>query len=349
MFMIFLSVFHLIYGSLNFYVFYRLTKLLNFKRKKAFYITVLTATFSYTIASILGSIHYNVFTKIIYMFAATWVAVLFFLFCTLLIQQVINLFHKLPKKKSAIAILILVGIVSIYSLINASIITVKEVDVPIGADLKIAQISDVHIGTVHNSDFLNRIAKKINKENPDIVFMTGDIVDGSAPLRDNMFDELDYINAPIYYVNGNHETYEGLAEIEQLIKPTNVIILNDEMIDINGVQVIGVDFPERFNDNNKVESVLSTLTLNNSKPSILLFHTPNALETANKYNIDLVLSGHTHNGQFFPFNLIVKIFFPRIYGLYEYNNSYQYVNPGTGTWGPPMRLGSRNEITILNI
>jgi hypothetical protein len=114
-----------------------------------------------------------------------------------------------------------------------------------------------------------------------------------------------------------------------------------------GLQVVGVDYPEK--EGQKDNPVLKDIRIDSTKPSVLLYHTPAGLDDAVEAGIDLQLSGHTHNGQIFPFNYLAKLFYPKIKGLYRIKNMSLYVSPGTGTWGPPMRLGSNNEITLLNL
>jgi uncharacterized protein len=98
-----------------------------------------------------------------------------------------------------------------------------------------------------------------------------------------------------------------------------------------------------------LKNSLSKLEIDDEKPSILLYHLPTGLKVVNSAGIDLQLSGHTHNGQMMPFNFLVKLMFPYMTGLYEYKGSKLYVSQGTGTWGPPMRLGSNCEITLLKL
>jgi predicted MPP superfamily phosphohydrolase len=113
------------------------------------------------------------------------------------------------------------------------------------------------------------------------------------------------------------------------------------------MQIVGIDNPgDRFGGGN---DVVGKLKINKTKPTILMYHPPLGLEDANKAGVNLQISGHTHNGQIIPFNLVSKIFYPRVNGLYKYKGTYLYTSPGTGTWGPPMRLGSINEITLVRL
>jgi predicted MPP superfamily phosphohydrolase len=118
------------------------------------------------------------------------------------------------------------------------------------------------------------------------------------------------------------------------------------MVEIHGIQIIGVDYSY---EKNHLEKVLLQMEIDKSKPSILMYHVPTEIEAANNAGINLQISGHTHKGQLFPFNFLGRIVFPYFNGLYEYNGTSLYVSQGTGTWGPPMRFGSRNEITLIEL
>ena len=127
---------------------------------------------------------------------------------------------------------------------------------------------------------------------------------------------------------------------------TKLRILRNELVVFNQIQVIGVEYSF---EHDHLKNTLKRLKINYDTPSILLYHIPKGLKEANEVGIDLQLSGHTHNGQIMPFNFLVKLMFPYINGLYEYKGTKLYVSPGTGTWGPPMRIGSNCEITLIKL
>ncbi|MBX4212191.1 metallophosphoesterase, partial [Candidatus Pacearchaeota archaeon] len=112
------------------------------------------------------------------------------------------------------------------------------------------------------------------------------------------------------------------------------------------IQIVGVDYSD---SKGYLGEILPKISIDKNKPSILLYHPPASLDYIEKKGIGLQLSGHTHNGQIFPFNLFVKLIFPYVMGLYKGKEASIYVSPGTGTWGPPMRLGSRSEITLIHL
>ena len=140
--------------------------------------------------------------------------------------------------------------------------------------------------------------------------------------------------------------YGGLENVFEVLKTTNINVLRNEMVEFEGLQIVGVGYSTQ---RNYLKTVLPGLKIDKSKPSLLMYHVPIEVEFANEAGIDLQISGHTHKGQIFPLNFFGKLVFPYFNGLYEYNGTQVYVSPGTGTWGPPMRSGSRSEITLINL
>lgn len=345
-FALFFLIFIFIYTILNSYVVLRLGGLMEIKRN-ILYLWIVLVTFSLPIAMYSERIFPNILSRIFYTLAVFWMGILLLTLCSLLIYEIISYFHPLPQ--AGIIISILVSALSIISIINASTIVVKEVEVPI-KNLKnkitIVQLSDIHLGTIRNSGFLEKIIKKTNQLDPDIVMITGDLVEGNAGLYKNMFNDFNKLKAPIYFVTGNHEVYEGADKVYAILNDTKVKALRNEVVDFGDIQIIGVEFSE---DKDQLKKELEKLNIDETKPAVLMYHYPEGIEEAKKAKIDLQLSGHTHFGQIFPFNLLVMTRFKYIKGLYDLGSMFLHVSPGTGTWGPYMRLGSRNEITLIKL
>jgi len=345
-FILFFLVFLLVYLSLNSYVILRVGGLIGIK-KNILYSFILLATLCLPISIYVEKIFPNIFSRVFYTISAFWMGILFFAFCALLIYEMVNLFYTIPQ--AGWIIISVVSLLSIISAINAIGIVVKEVEVPIKKlkkDITIVQLSDIHIGTIRNSGFLKKIVRKVEELNPDIVMITGDMVDGSASLHGDMFNEFNKLNNPIYFVTGNHEVYEGVDNVYALFNDTKIKILKNEAVNFDGIQIIGIEYSE---NKQHLEKALENINIDKEKPSVLMYHSPQGMEDAKKAGIDLQIAGHTHNGQIVPFNLLVKMAFKHIQGLYNLRGMFLYVSPGTGTWGPYMRLGSKNEITLLKL
>ena len=232
----------------------------------------------------------------------------------------------------------------IYGFINAKNLSVKQLKFShskIKKNLSFVFLSDIHIGS-NNSKILKKIVPLINQQNPSFVLIGGDLIDSSS-FKIQDLDEMKNINAPIYFVTGNHEYYiEDSQKHLSDFKNQNIKVLDNQSLLKEQINIIGLSDNLKKNDKiNKFEQLFDSDYFN-----LLLVHQP-SIWNALKEKANLTLSGHTHNGQIFPFNLIVKIQFPQIYGVYSHLKNYLYVSSGAATWGPKIRIGSKNE--ILNI
>ncbi len=210
--------------------------------------------------------------------------------------------------------------------------------------LRVVQISDIHIGS-RQSGFMARIVDRINRLKPDYVVITGDLIDSSAVEIDAL-KPLEKLTGTTFFSVGNHERYADLPKAISMLEALDVIPLRQQSYLAEGIQFIGIDDAE---NQDQVARHLPEVGVRGDHFSILLYHRPLGWESAIRHGVDLMLSGHTHNGQIFPFNLLVRRQFSRIRGLFHQGGSYLYVSSGTGTWGPLMRLGSRNEISCFDL
>ena len=345
---LFLSMFLLGFLAIDYYIFNRLGMLLGVSQT-VITVLVIVFTLAYPVAAILEGTLSNGFTRIIYTLSSTWMGIALVLGYTLIAYEIANLLFNIPLFTAGIAVIIAASVISIYSIVNSLNLSIKEIEIPIPnleRELRIVQISDTHIGPTRNSGFIKEIVKKINPLNPDLVLITGDLVEGTVGLHPSMFDSINNINARIFFVIGNHDIYGGLENVFEVLKTTSINVLQNEVVEFEGLQIVGVGYSTQ---RDHLKTVLPGLNIDKSRPSLLMYHVPVEVEFANEAGIDLQLSGHTHKGQIFPLNFLGKLVFPYFNGLYNYNGTQVYVSPGTGTWGPPMRSGSRSEITLINL
>lgn len=221
-------------------------------------------------------------------------------------------------------------------------------------DFSIVQISDLHIGGLIDMEYVQKSVEKINALHPDIVTITGDLVDTDIDTISTIVLELNNIQARygIYMVLGNHEYFHNPYKIINFIqKQTKIqLLLNDAItIETLHVNIVGVNdlFGYRIDllqpDFNKAFS-----RAKKQYPTLLLSHQPKSIEYLGNFTPRLILSGHTHGGQIWPFNYLVMLQQPYLKGLHKLQNgSYIYVNSGIGFWGPPMRLASQAEIAYI--
>lgn len=241
---------------------------------------------------------------------------------------------------------------------------VTQVDLPIAGlppalhGFTIAQLSDIHVGATIKRTYLQAIVARVNALQPDLVAITGDLVDGSVRDLSRHVQALSDLKSRngTYFVTGNHEYYSGAqAWITELRRLGLTVLLNEHVvIDRDGQQLVlgGVtDFSaHHFDDAHRSDPQAS---LAGAPPGaavrLLLAHQPRSAEAAERAGFDVQLSGHTHGGQFWPWNLFVPLQQPYTAGLHRLGRLRIYVSRGTGYWGPPKRLGAPSEITQLRL
>jgi len=242
---------------------------------------------------------------------------------------------------------------------NTFIVRKTEIAVPkLQNKLRIMQISDAHIGILYGKKRLAKIVEKTNHSNPDFVVITGDLTETKAVLSTDVLSPLSKLNALVFFVEGNHESYVGLDDVLKRISEQNVRILRNEVIETHGIQLVGIDYMKADDEaydihsphnKNTVKSVLAEMKLKSDLPTILLSHNPTGVNYAAANGVDLMLSGHTHKGQVFPFSIITKMAYEFHGGLYDKGNIKVFVSAGVGGVVSRMRLGSFNEINLLSL
>ena len=246
--------------------------------------------------------------------------------------------------QGAVAVTLVAGLWGLSVAWTPDIVTVRLLSDKLGKPVRFVQISDVHIGS-RTVRFLKKTMQRVEAQKPDFLCITGDFIDQPGITQDKLAS-LKLFSGPIYYCIGNHERYEDLDNIVSRMESLGVEVLRNRSITAGGIQLIGIDDHE---DPEQVAKVLPTINVIKDAFSILLYHRPEGIESAQAHGVDLKLSGHTHNGQIIPFNKAVSSRFKFTKGLYPFKGSYLYVNEGTGTWGPTLRLGTRSEITVFEL
>ena len=222
-------------------------------------------------------------------------------------------------------------------------------------------VSDLHLGTLLGERWWQRRVAQIEAERPDLVAVVGDLVDGNAEHVERMVPALRRLRAPlgVFAVTGNHEYYAGLDHSVRVLEDAGFTVLRDRFVEpAPGLIVAGVDdatarrqFASRGASSAGLPAAALELALAGRPPggTVLLSHTPWAVEKAAQQGAGLMLSGHTHDGQIWPFNYLVALQYPFIAGPYEVAGMQLLVGRGTGTWGPPMRLWRRSEVLRITL
>ena len=241
---------------------------------------------------------------------------------------------------------------------------VREVDIPI-KDLpqalngfSIAQVSDVHIGSTVQAEKIAFISQKVQELNPDLYVITGDLIDGTVADLGDQVKQLLNVSTPhgTYFCTGNHEYYSGALNWCGFLEAQGVQVLNNQhqVIEVPGGKIMMAGVTDlhggRFIEAHQCQPELACKDApDDVDVRILLAHQPKVAFLTEQGQYDLQLSGHTHGGQYFPYNYLIHLVQKYVAGLYRHEDMWVYVNRGTTFWGPPMRLGPEQEITLLKL
>lgn len=352
------------------------------KTKLIILLVLLFLTWSFPVSMLIERFSENFLTRGFYIMNAVWIGLLVHFLMATLPLWLIFLSNKFLGAKfhiNTVAVILfsLAIVFTAYGLWNARHPVVKMVDIPIKSlpqqwDGKtVVQISDLHLGAVYGADFLGKIVDEVNALNPEAVFITGDLFDGMDGRINTMVPNLNRFKAKkgVYFITGNHETYLGVDKALAVLKQTGIRVLDDEIIDLDGIQLIGISYPSFGTTKDITKIIRPNDNFFPGKPSILLYHAPTSIEFdgansqtlaywkpdvnfsfAKNLGINLQLSGHAHSGQFFPFTLLTHLIYSGYdYGLHTNGNFSIYTTSGLGTWGPPLRTGNHPEIVAIKL
>jgi len=324
------------------------------------YTAVFLLTFSFVFSALLGFRYSNWLVALFYKITTVWLGFLNYFFLAAILSRLIALGFRLasipaPRPLIAGTLFGLAIFTGIYGLFNAQWIRIRRVPIhiknlPASWQGRTAVLfSDLHLGNVNALAFSRRIVRLANSLHPDIVFIPGDFFDGvktdclrmAAPYRE--------LAAPlgVYFATGNHDEYGDLAHYIEALAHAGIRILNNQKIVVDGLAILGVTYHESTQIQ-PMRATLERLHPNPAEPAILLNHLPNRLPIVEQAGISLQLSGHTHGGQCFPFTWLTRRAFGKFtYGLQRFGALQVYTSCGAGTWGPPMRVGTRPELVLL--
>lgn len=284
-----------------------------------------------------------------------WLIGTLYMTILLLVCKLLKLFIRSFKHGFFISATITILILT-YGYINnihihrqyIDIATDKKMDRP----LKIVAVSDIHLGYLTGQKHCKKIVETINSEKADLILIAGDLIDSNIePVKNaHMEDELQKLDANygVYMVPGNHDHHSGIENCHKFAEAAGITLLTDSIVVIDKqIQIIGRDdYSNRLRK--EIETLISKIDTNIL--TIVIDHQPWQLKRVSELPIDLQISGHTHNGQIFPLNLIIKHLYEQGYGYRKWDkDSHIYVSSGISLWGPPVRIGTVNEMAVFRI
>ncbi|MGW4073110.1 metallophosphoesterase [Streptomyces asiaticus] len=234
---------------------------------------------------------------------------------------------------------------------------VKRITVPLAKlprrahGFRIAVVSDIHLGPILGRDHTRRVVEAVNRTNPDLVAVVGDLVDGSVADLGPAAEPLRGLSARhgSYFVTGNHEYYSGAAEWVDHVRELGLRPLENERTELPGFDLAGVNDVAGESEGHGPDFGKALGDRDRSRASVLLAHQPVVIHDAVKAGVDLQLSGHTHGGQLWPGNYVAELANPTAAGLDRYGDTQLYVTCGAGAWGPPVRVGAPPDVTVVEL
>lgn len=362
-----------LYAGLNYYLFKRSWQSLppNTWIQAVFIFLFLVSSLSFFFAMGLGNVLPIWMVAVLENIGAYWViGLLYFVLAALFFDtlRLANHFlrfypdwvHGNYQQIKFILFLSIIGIFTVFSLVGNYRFRHPEVrqldlEIPKGdgpaGSLTLTVASDVHLGNIIRKNRLKKYVKLLNKQDSDIILFAGDLIDHSMrPVEaGNMHEELSQLTARhgIYGIFGNHEYYGDVAKAAGFYSRSGINLLRDTAVIIDNRLVLAGRDDVSQRRRKPLDAILSGIDRN--LPKILLDHNPAHLGDAEKNNIDLQLSGHTHNGQIFPLNLLIKRMYQLPYGYLKTGNTSYYVSSGLGLWAAPVRIGTQSEIVRINL
>jgi predicted MPP superfamily phosphohydrolase len=324
----------------------------------AWTIGILSASF--VGASLLAFRYHSRWVRWFYTVAAVWLGAFSFFFFAAIFCWVVYLVAVLagvsPHEHWIATICFgVAAIASVLGVVNAMWTRVRRIRVKLPHLPEIwrgrtaALISDLHLGHVWHLGFVRRMVRTIGRLEPSIVWISGDLYDGTAVDAERVAAPLRGLNAPLgaYFVEGNHEEFSDPAKYLNAIRGAGVRVLDNEKTDVDGLQIVGVPYRHATHADH-FRRVLDSIGVDRGRASVLLTHAPDQVGVAEAAGIGLQVSGHTHLGQIVPWTWLARRIYRRfVYGLHRIGKMLVYTSSGAGTWGPPLRLGSSPEIVLI--
>jgi uncharacterized protein len=363
---VFLSVVLCVWTAMHVYAFWRIASLpwiAAYLSRRALAILAVALWASYPLARILGARHWDALAGPLEWAGAAWIGVLFLIFSALLVVEVGTvggwLLPRLAptlRSGAVVVALVLSGLALVQGL-RPPVVRDYEVRLaglpPERRRLTLVEVSDLHLGTLLGRRWMESLVGRVNALQPDLVVVAGDLVDGNVDRVEPLLDVLRTVRAPlgVWAVTGNHEFYAGLERSVRLLESAGYTVLRDRWAEVvPGLVLAGVDdltARRQFGLGN--QSIQKALAGRPPGATVLLSHSPSQAEAAAAAGAGLMLSGHTHNGQIWPFGWVVRLFYPRIGGRYDVAGMPLIVCRGTGTWGPRLRLWLPGEIVRIRL
>jgi uncharacterized protein len=329
--------------------------------RSVFLVFFMSLSFTFLVSNILTRFFPVAGARTFYFYAALWLGTMHFLFLAAVLSALLSLASglsglTLPSWVTAVIFLAALAMNG-WAMVQGFRVTPVHFEAALPnlpgrwIGKKAVFFADTHFGNIHREKTAAQVAALIEAEAPDLIFMGGDFFDGpplDAPLVTEPFRSI-VARTPSFFVSGNHEEYGDTVGFLRALERIGFRIINDRREVIDGLQIVGLDFvttrtPEA------TEMVMMHLMVEDALPTIVLKHVPRNIAEVERGGGDLMLSGHTHRGQMWPFSLVTQLVYAGYdYGLKPHGTLEMYTTSGAGSWGPPQRFGTAAEIAIITL
>lgn len=350
-FSLFVAVFVAVYGAMNYYVYLNTAIIIPSAGILPVQVLIAALALAYPLSQFMRSwagVH------ILSFFGAVWMGILSIAIVVFAARDLIALVSPFRAQGLALG---LIFALTIWAAGKAwwgpKLKTVSIRHGKLANSFNIVHLSDMHLGKMTSSQWLERVVNQVNSLEADIIVVTGDLVDDTSAAVEKFTPVFRGLRAKygVYAVSGNHEHYRGVDNFQEFCRSAGIMAADGKLLSVSaGVNIVGIGGRTTRAGaelENGIRSLLSSVSPEDY--NILLIHHPVGFPKSSQLGIDLQLSGHTHRGQIPPFNLFVHFVYRYAYGLHSLGDSHIYTSSGTGTWGPPLRLGSNSEIVRIQV
>jgi predicted MPP superfamily phosphohydrolase len=304
-------------------------------------------TMAFNVTTILGLNHTSLLHRVTYQLSAIWLGILNYLLFAACLTWIFP----------TVTFYAFAALTAIFGLINARTLRVTRVTVELPnlpehwRGRSFALVTDMHLGNVWQTAASRRVVTRLEKFPCAMILLGGDLFDGPKADLPALLAPWEKISGttPIYFVSGNHEEYTGRAKYIEAVERFGIRVLNNEKVEQDGLQIMGVHDHE-LRASSTFRELLQKANLDRNRPTILLAHQPVNLDIAEDEGIALQLCGHTHGGQFWPWvHVAARVHGKFVAGLHRIGKLLVYTSNGVGTWGAPMRVGTKSEIILIQL
>lgn len=378
-FIVFITAFFIVYLTINYYIFKRARQVLSIYPllKKYFSWFFWLLPLSLIVGRVLENWFINIFSGFLIWLGSIWLGMLVYLVLLCLVLDIFRLVNKIfkihqpwltldgkQKFKLGLGLAILGFVITTVGVVNVFFPVIRQININLdkktlsgNQNVSMLVASDIHLGTLVGKRRLNKLIETINTVKPDVVVLAGDIVDEDivAVIKQDIGKELLNIKPPLGFfgITGNHEYIGGAEPSVEYLSSHGLTMLRDQTALVGNIfYLVGREDRSSGRMGGKSRKTLTELFANvvDDLPVVLLDHQPFDLKAVADFGkVDLQISGHTHNGQLWPFNYIVDLIYEISYGYGKIGQTQFYVSNGYGTWGPPLRVGNRPELVIINL